>query len=129
MQFSTVAAISALSASAMAAYSNATVVTEDVTVTGYTTYCPASTVVTITTCSEHKCAPHTVTVSEATTLTITEECVVPTTYTTESKTVTSHTSTKAPSSTTATVSSWEGAGAKNAAGVVAGVAAVAAALL
>ncbi|OBA21163.1 hypothetical protein METBIDRAFT_25987, partial [Metschnikowia bicuspidata var. bicuspidata NRRL YB-4993] len=59
-----------------------TVVTVDVTVTDYTTYCPASTVVTVTTCSNDQCAPTTVTVSEATTLTVTGECVVESTLTT-----------------------------------------------
>lgn len=147
MQFSTVAALSALSASAMAAYSNATVVTTDITVTGYTTYCPESTVVTVTTCDAHACAPSTITVSQATTLTVTAPCVVPTTYTTEYKTITkSKASSVAPvssvapassaapvssahNSTTAAVSSFKGTGAKNAAGLVAGAAAIAAALL
>ncbi|PSK33656.1 hypothetical protein C7M61_005266 [Candidozyma pseudohaemuli] len=142
MQFSTVATVAALAASASAAYSNATTITTDVTVTGYTTYCPESTVVTITKCEEDKCAPSEITVSSATTLTVTEPCVVPTTYTTEWSTTTetipceecehkpstvAGESTPAPT-TTAAVSSYEGAAAKNVAGAVAGVAAVAAAL-
>lgn len=89
MQFSTFATLSALTATAFAAYSNdttsaapgsnETVVTTDITVTGYTTYCPESTVVTLTTCENQKCAPTAVTVTEATTLTVTGECVVPAT--------------------------------------------------
>ena len=50
-----------------------------ITVTGYTTYCPAATTVTITTCKEHKCAPTHITVAGPTTITVTEECVVPST--------------------------------------------------
>ena len=117
MQFSTFATLSALTATAFAAYSNdttsaapgsnETVVTTDITVTGYTTYCPESTVITITKCSD-VCEPSAVTVTEATTLTFTESAT-----------------TSAPAS----VSSAEGAAAKNVAGVFAGVAAVAAALM
>ncbi|GBL52104.1 hypothetical protein ACI3LY_005488 [Candidozyma auris] len=142
MQFSTVAAASALAATVAAGYSNATTVTTDVTVTGYTTYCPEPTVITITKCEE-VCKPTEITVTEATTLTVTEPCVVPTTYTTAYHTTTSTVpceecehkpttvageSTKPAESTTAAVSSYEGAAAKNVAGAVAGVAAVAAAL-
>lgn len=60
---------------------NTTVNTTDITVTDYTTYCPAHTTVTITTCSNHRCAPKTITVTAATTLTIKGECLVPTTVT------------------------------------------------
>lgn len=56
-------------------------VTEDITVTGYTTYCPVSTTFTITTCENKACGPKTITVSEASTVTITEECIVPKTST------------------------------------------------
>lgn len=143
MQFTTLATVSAVAATALAAYSNGTTVTEDVTVTGYTTYCPESTQITLTVCDESSCAPTVITVSEETTLTITEPCVVPTTYTTQvntetvtesctecEKTTAASTvaSTSVAASTAASVSSFEGAAAKNAAGVVAGVAAIAAAL-
>lgn len=82
MQFSTAVSLAALSAGGLALYSNETIVTVDVTVTGYTTYCPESTTITVTTCSDHKCAPKEITVTKATTITVTEECVVPTTVTT-----------------------------------------------
>ena len=138
--FKQVLAASALVAGSLAAYSNDTVVTTDVTVTDYTTYCPYSTVVTVTKCDE-VCEPTVITVTEATTLTVTGECVVPTSYTTESltETVTPEPTVAAPSTVAETssatssvapeVSSFEGAGAKNVAGAFAGVAAVAAALL
>mmetsp|Transcript_2808 Transcript_2808/g.3310 ORF Transcript_2808/g.3310 Transcript_2808/m.3310 type:complete len:158 (+) Transcript_2808:61-534(+) len=157
MQYSTVFASALLVGSAVAGYSNGTTVTTDVTVTDYTTYCPYSTVVTVTKCEEDKCNPTTITVSEATTLTVTGECVVPTTYTTEYSTKTEtvcdtceHPTTVAPttaagesttapttaagestspSSSAAGVTSFEGAAARNVAGAFAGVAAVAAALL
>lgn len=143
--FKQVLAASAFVAGSLAGYSNDTVVTTDVTVTDYTTYCPYSTVVTVTKC-EDVCEPTVITVTEATTLTVTGECVVPTSYTTESltETVTPEPTVAAPSTVAETsvaetsvasssvapeVSSFEGAGAKNVAGAFAGVAAVAAALL
>lgn len=46
------------------------------TTTDYVTYCPGETTVTVTTCDE-TCGPKEVTVTEATTLTITGECLVP----------------------------------------------------
>ncbi|GEQ67225.1 hypothetical protein JCM33374_g889 [Metschnikowia sp. JCM 33374] len=49
-------------------------------VTGYTTYCPSSTVFTVTTCRKHVCAPTTVTVTGPTTVTFTEECRIKSTY-------------------------------------------------
>lgn len=61
---------------------NATVT--GITVTGYTTYCPEATTVTITTCSEHKCAPTEITVTGPSTVTVSEECVVPSTVAAES---------------------------------------------
>ena len=61
---------------------NATVT--GITVTGYTTYCPEATTVTITTCSEHKCAPTEITVTGPSTVTVSEECVVPSTDAAES---------------------------------------------
>lgn len=51
--------------------------TQYITTTDYVTYCPFPTTVTITTCSENRCAPHTVTVTEAKTLTVTGPCLVP----------------------------------------------------
>merc|ERR1711890_132871 len=89
IMYSAVAAAALLAGSAVAAYSNDTVITTDVTVTDYTTYCPYSTEVVIKTCTLEKCAPVTITVSEAQTLTVTGECVIPTTYTTEWATTTS----------------------------------------
>lgn len=56
-------------------YSNTTTV--GITVTDYTTYCPEHTTITITTCSQHKCAPTTITVESASTVTVTGECLVP----------------------------------------------------
>lgn len=88
MQYSTVFASALLVGSAVAGYSNGTTVTTDVTVTDYTTYCPYSTVVTVTKCEQDKCHPTEITVTEATTLTVTGECVVPTTYTTDVQTKT-----------------------------------------
>lgn len=104
-------------------------VTDQVTVTGYTTYCPESTTLTVTTCSNKACAPHTVTVSEPSTVVITEPCVVPSTAApAPSSTKASHSSVAAES-TPAAVSSYEAGAAKNAAGIVAGVAGVAALLI
>ncbi|CAN3368624.1 predicted GPI-anchored protein 26 [Diutina catenulata] len=74
--FAKTVAASALAATAMAAYSNQTVVTTDVTVTDFVTYCPESTTITITTCENDVCVPHT-TECEPGTVTITGECVVP----------------------------------------------------
>lgn len=140
-------------------------VTEHITVTGYTTYCPESTVLTITTCENKACGPKTITVSEAQTVTVTEECVVPKTSTTPvvaptttepapettepapetTKPASSKSEvTSAPKPTTPTtvadvsrssettptaVSSYEGAGVKNAAGAVLGFAGAAALLI
>ena len=72
------ASSAAPSSAAPSGWSNASTTVYE-TVTGYTTYCPESTVVTITTCENQKCAPTAVTVTEATTLTVTGECVVPAT--------------------------------------------------
>ena len=147
--YSAVAAAALLAGSAVAAYSNDTVITTDVTVTDYTTYCPSPTEVVIKTCTLEKCAPVTITVSEAQTLTVTGECVIPTTYTTEWATTTSTVecheceekstvapvstaapeTTSAAQSTVAAVSSFEAGAVKNVAGALAGVAAVAVALI
>ncbi|KAM9909836.1 hypothetical protein OXX69_005058 [Metschnikowia pulcherrima] len=86
LAFSALCSLAAAASSSLAVplhgWSNATVITTGVTVTGYTTYCPVPTVVTVTTCSDHKCAPETITASEATTITITGEVLVPTTIAT-----------------------------------------------
>lgn len=108
MQFSTVA-VPAILASVVAAGANVTVTT-DVVVTDFTTYCPEPTHIVVNN--------KTVTVTEATTLTITGPCTIPTTIVKPSS--------EAPSSV-ASVTTANGAG-KVAAGAVAGVAAVAAAL-
>lgn len=105
MQYSKVIIASAV-ASAVAA-GNITVTT-DVVVTDFTTYCPEATSLVINN--------KTITVTEATTLTVTGPCTIASTY------VTSAPSSEAPAVTTA-----NGAG-KAAVGAVAGVAAVAAAL-
>ncbi|CAI5757801.1 unnamed protein product [Candida verbasci] len=161
MQFSTVAALSILSTGALAAFQNATTITTEITVTGYTTYCPEPTTLTLTVCDESKlCAPSQIVVTEAQTVTVTEECVVPTSYTTTDVTVTKtytctdaackqptqapvveessslaeESSSLAEESTTfstayVNITSYEGAGVRNAAGVAAGFAAIAAALM
>merc|ERR1712080_141520 len=141
IMYSAVAAAALLAGSAVAAYSNDTVITTDVTVTDYTTYCPYSTEVVIKTCTLEKCAPVTITVSEAQTLTVTGECVIPTTSSTvechecEEKSTVAPVSTAAPEttsaaqSTVAAVSFFEAGAVKNVAGALAGVAAVAVALI
>ncbi|CUM67462.1 uncharacterized protein PRCAT00005158001 [Priceomyces carsonii] len=58
-----------------------TTITKLKTVTDYVTYCPGPTTITVTTCTNDVCNPSTVTVSSETTLTVTGECVVPTSYT------------------------------------------------
>lgn len=132
--------------------------TKQVTVTGYTTYCPEPTTFTVTTCVEKVCAPKEVTVSEPKTVTITEKCLVDKTTTpqpskveptekpketepketapketapkeTAPKETETKPSTVAAPSTSASVTSFEGAAVKNAAGFVAGVAGVAALLI
>lgn len=105
MQFSKVIVPAAVASAVVA--SNITVTT-DVVVTDYTTYCPEATSLVINN--------KTITVTEATTLTVTGPCTIPTTY------VTSAASSESPAVTTV-----NGAG-KVAVGAVAGVAAVAAAL-
>lgn len=109
MQFSKVL-IPAVLASYVSA-SNVTVTT-DVVVTDYTTYCPEPTSVVVNN--------KTITVTEATTLTITGPCTIPTTYTTNSE---SSTETPAPS-----VSSVENGAGKAVVGAAAGIAAIAAAI-
>uniref|UniRef100_A0A0L0NPG2 Uncharacterized protein n=1 Tax=Candidozyma auris TaxID=498019 RepID=A0A0L0NPG2_CANAR len=98
---------------------NKTTVTDHITVTGYTTYCPEPTTLTVTTCVEHKCGPKHITVEKPKTITITEECVVPGTPG-ATPPVETHPHTK-PSSV-AHVSSFEGGAAKQVAGAFAGVA-------
>lgn len=125
MQFSTVAAAAALSATTLAAYANTTV-TGVTTITDYTTYCPESTVITITHCDE-VCYPTAITVTSATTLTITGTVVVPT----ECVPVSTSTYYPGNNSTVApTVApTYSGAANQKVAGVAAGFVAIAAALL
>ncbi|KAI5962913.1 hypothetical protein KGF57_001353 [Candida theae] len=54
-------------------YSNFSVIATQVIVTDYTTYCPEATTLTITTCSDNHCLPTRITVTEPSTVTITEE--------------------------------------------------------
>ncbi|KAK6454149.1 uncharacterized protein RJT20DRAFT_130181 [Scheffersomyces xylosifermentans] len=112
MQFSKVLVPAAFVAAVSAG--NITVTTE-VVVTDFTTYCPLPTSVVVNN--------KTITVTEATTLTITGPCTIPTTYVTSAAETSSAKETVAPEVTT-----HEGAGNKVAVGAIAGVAAVAAAL-
>ncbi|KAF3987966.1 hypothetical protein FT663_03505 [Candidozyma haemuli var. vulneris] len=136
-----------------------TTVTDHVTVTGFTTYCPIPTTLTVTTCENQACGPKTITVSEPKTVTVTEECIVPkpSSAPASEAPATSHPEevTSAPESTTPApspkpttpttiasvstsapapssapgVSSFEGVAAKNAAGAALGFAGVAALLI
>lgn len=141
MQFSTLITVAALSVGALAGnYTNETTVTTDVTVTGYTTYCPESTVIVIKTCTKEVCHPHTTTVTAPATITFTEECLIPTTYTTAwvatttspavvatTEHVTKSTVAAESTSSAVVVATANGAN-KQVVGAVAGIAAVAAAL-
>ncbi|RLV89486.1 Cell wall protein PGA48 [Spathaspora sp. JA1] len=109
MQFSKVIVPSALIAAAAAG--NVTVTTE-VVVTDFTTYCPLATTLVVNN--------KTITVTEATTLTITGPCTLPTTYVT---------SAAAPTTAPSNVTTIENGAGKVAAGAVAGFAAIAAVLL
>lgn len=65
--------------------------------TDYVTVCPEATTFTVTTCDEHKkCGAHVVTVEEATTVTVTGECYVPTTTPESHPSPTPETHTTAP---------------------------------
>lgn len=135
---------------------NQTTVTKDVTVTGFTTYCPEPTTFTVTTCYEKVCAPSTVVVEEPKTVTITEECIVEKTTTravtskppketkapketrlpketrpaeTQPVEETTPTTVAAPSTVANVTSTFEGVGMRNAAGVAAGAVGVAALLI
>lgn len=77
---SKILAASAVTATALAGYSNVTVITTDVTVTDFVTYCPEETTITITKCTQDKCHAEE-TKLEPGTVTITGECVIPTTVT------------------------------------------------
>ncbi|ODV78874.1 uncharacterized protein CANTADRAFT_51993 [Suhomyces tanzawaensis NRRL Y-17324] len=105
MQFSKVAIPAVLAA--LVSAGNVTVTT-DVVVTDFVTYCPEPTHLVINN--------KTITVTEATTLTVTGPCTIPTTYVT---------SKEQPTTAAPAVSTANGAG-KVAVGAVAGVAAVAA---
>lgn len=110
MQLSKTIVPASLAVAASAA-ANVTITTQ-VVVTDYTTYCPLPTTVVVNN--------KTITVTEATTITITGPCTIPTTYVT---------TTAAPTSTYANITTHVGGANKMAAGAVAGFAAVAAALL
>lgn len=64
-----------------ASFANVTVVTSDITMSGYTTYISEPTTFTLTTCGVDKCAEKVITVTDPATITVTEPCVIPTTYT------------------------------------------------
>lgn len=102
-------------------WDNSTTSTEWTTVTDYTTYCPESTTITVTTCDDHKCGDKVITVSSATTVTVTGECVIPVT------------STPAPVTTTLSAAPVKSVVTDNGAGKmgagIAGLAGVAAALM
>lgn len=121
---------SSSSAVPSAPYGNSTTVYT--TVTDYTTYCPYPTTITITTCDE-ECAPHTITVEEPKTITVTGECVVPTSSetkpapTTVASTVAAE-STTAAESTAPAVSSFDNGANKQMVGLT-GLAIVGALLL
>ena len=160
MQFKSLATVSAMSALASANFQNVTTITTDVTVTAFTTYCPLATTLTLTVCDDDNsnCHASEVTVSEPQTITITENCIIPSSIVTEDFTITStvtcdncsplsqtaasvqeqeqeqeqETTIASQSETTSAyynVTSYEGLGAKNMAGVAAGFVAVAAAML
>lgn len=112
MQYSIIAAAALAS---VAAAANVTVTT-DIVVTDFTTYCPFPTSVVVNN--------KTITVTEATTLTVTGPCTIPTTYVTNAGPAPS----KAAPSTVAAVSTAEGGANKAVVGAAAGVAAIAAAL-
>ena len=61
--------------------SEGSVITTQVTVTDYTTYCPYPTTITVTTCENHKCGETVIPVETATTITVTGEVLCPTTTT------------------------------------------------
>lgn len=61
------------------------VVTTQVTVTDFTTYCPYPTTLTITKCENNECHPTTIPVETATTVTVTGEVICPTTTSTSPK--------------------------------------------
>ncbi|EEQ43885.1 conserved hypothetical protein [Candida albicans WO-1] len=73
------------SASASASSEEGSVVTTQVTVTDFTTYCPYPTTLTITKCENNKCHPTTIPVETATTVTVTGEVICPTTTSTSPK--------------------------------------------
>ncbi|KAL6453454.1 PGA26 Predicted GPI-anchored protein 26 [Candida maltosa Xu316] len=120
MQFSKIAAISALSTAALAVEYNSTV-TEHVTITGYTTYCPYPTTITVTVCEEENiCTEKEIPVEGPTTVTITEPCIVPSDVIAP---------TVAPVIPASNATTFEGNGNKNVAGALVGFAAIAAALM
>lgn len=78
MQFLSTVALSACFAGVLAnGWNNTITSTYWHTTTDFVTYCPAATTITVTTCTQSKCAPKVITATEATTITVTGECVVP----------------------------------------------------
>lgn len=73
------------------------VIWANTTITSYTTYCPESTVITITSCKDNACTAQPITVTTATTITCTA-CVVPPLLTTVTTQPTVAPTTPAPSS-------------------------------
>ncbi|CUM67422.1 uncharacterized protein PRCAT00005117001 [Priceomyces carsonii] len=133
MQFTTLSLATALIGAAAALYTNATVTTDKI-VTNYVTYCPEATEVVVKTCHEEVCAPTTITVTAETTLTVSGEVEVPETTTstldyTITSTLTCDWCNAATSVAPSNITTFEGAAARNAAGLLAGAAAVAAALV
>ncbi|RLV96287.1 putative GPI-anchored protein 26 [Spathaspora sp. JA1] len=135
MQFSTAVIASTLAASALAASNSTVVVTEAITVTDYTTYCPEPTVITVTVCEEEEvCTSKEIEVLTPGTITITETCVVETTYLTVCETLYQNSTVHAPTATQQPqpidhTSVYDGGANKKVAGALAGVAMLAAALV
>lgn len=107
-------------------WSNTT--TTDITVTDYTTYCPNPTTITITTCTQDRCAPHPITITEPTTVTVTGECVVPSTQAPPPQETTPSTTVAGESSVPSVTSAENGVG-KNIANYGAAAVAIAAVLI
>ncbi|KAI5970701.1 hypothetical protein CANMA_000292 [Candida margitis] len=63
----------AAAALAQPIYSNTSVIHTQIVVTDYTTFCPEATTFTITKCSDNHCLPTAITVTEPTTVTITDQ--------------------------------------------------------
>lgn len=84
--------VASSSASAWTNTTLSTVTTKYIPTTSYTTYCPLSTVITVTTCGTNTCYPVPITVTTATTITC-SNCIVPTTTASSSASYASNTPT------------------------------------